>query len=66
MKKLLPIILFFLSFQSLTAQVLEPKLYANTPIDVNVLFIAYGHTQGAIPTNQALEIEDPHLKYLPL
>jgi hypothetical protein len=62
MYKRLSIILCFLSFQSLTAQTLEPKLYANTPIGVNGLLIGAGHTQGAIPENQALEIEDPHLK----
>ncbi len=62
MKRSLFIIFLFLSFQSLTAQTLEPKLYANTPIDANVLFIGYGHTQGAIPENQSLELEDPNLK----
>ena len=62
MKRSLFIIFLFLSFQYLTAQTLEPKLYANTPIDANVLFIGYGHTQGAIPENQSLELEDPNLK----
>lgn len=62
MKRALFIILLFLSFQSLSAQTLEPKLYANTPIGVNAVLIGAAHTQGAIPENQALEIEDPNLK----
>lgn len=62
MKKLISIILFFISIQSLTAQTLEPKLYANTPLGVNVLFMGYGHTQGAIPENQSLGLENPNLK----
>ena len=44
------------------AQTLEPKLYANVPVGVNVLFVGYGRTQGAIPENTALELEDPNLK----
>jgi len=55
-------ILFFISFQFLTAQTLEPKLYANVPIDVNILMMGAGHTQGAIPENQSLGLEDPNLK----
>ena len=62
MKRSLATILFLLSFQSLTAQTLEPKLYANTPIGVHGLLLGAGHTQGALPENQALEIEDPNLK----
>ena len=62
MHKTLSIIIFLISFQSLTAQTLEPKLYANTPIGVNAVMIGAGHTQGALPENQALEIEDPNLK----
>jgi len=46
----------------LSAQTLEPKLYANAPIDVNVLFTGYGRTQGAIPANISLGLEDPDLK----
>lgn len=62
MKKSLSILLFLASIQSVTAQTLEPKLYANTPIDANVLLMGAGHTQGAIPENQALELENPNLK----
>jgi len=62
MKRPLCMILFFLSFQFLTAQTLEPKLYANVPIDVNILMMGAGHTQGAIPENQSLGLEDPNLK----
>lgn len=62
MKKSIFIILFLVSIQSLTAQTLEPKLYANTPVDVNVLFTGVGHTEGAIPENQLLGLENPNLK----
>ncbi len=62
MKKSISILLFLMSLQSLTAQTLEPKLYANVPIGVNILFLGYGHTQGAIPENQSLGLENPNLK----
>jgi hypothetical protein len=55
-------VLLFLCVQSLSAQILEPKLYANVPVGVNILFMGYGHTQGAIPWNQSLELENPNLK----
>ena len=62
MKKSISIILFLVSIRSLTAQTLEPKLYANVPVGVNILFMGYGHTQGAIPENQSLGLENPNLK----
>ena len=62
MNRFIPVILFFISTQSLTAQTLEPKLYANVPIGVNILFLGFGHTQGAIPENQSLGLENPNLK----
>lgn len=62
MKKSISIILFLVSIQSLTAQVLEPKLYANVPVGVNILFMGAGHTEGAIPGNQSLGLENPNLK----
>jgi len=62
MKKSLSCILIFFSTQFISAQTLEPKLYANTPIGVNALLVGYGRTQGAIPENTALELEDPNLK----
>lgn len=62
MKKSICVSLFVLSLQPISAQTLEPKLYANTPIGVNALLVGYGRTQGAIPENTALELEDPNLK----
>jgi hypothetical protein len=62
MKKILIHAIFLISTQILFAQTLEPKLYANTPVDANVLFIAYDHTQGAVPQFQNLGFEDPQLK----
>jgi len=55
-------VLLFLCMQSLSAQILEPKLYANVPIGVNILFMGYGYTEGAIPENQSLGLENPNLK----
>ena len=62
MKQTISIILFLISIQSLTAQTLEPKLYANVPVGINILFMGYGHTEGAIPENQSLGLENPNLK----
>ncbi len=45
----------------LHAQTLEPKLYANIPIGLNFLLIGYGHSEGAIPENSSLGLEDPNL-----
>lgn len=62
MKKLLFLLLISVYTQNVSAQTLEPKLYANTPIDTNVLLLGYDHTQGAIPQNQAIGLENPNLK----
>ncbi len=61
MKKFTIILLVFIWIQSLSAQTLEPKLYANLPIGFNVVIFGYGHTQGAIPENHSLGLEDPNL-----
>ena len=45
----------------LNTQTLEPKLYANIPIGLNVLLLGYGHSQGAIPESQAIGLEEPNL-----
>jgi len=62
MKPFRSIIFSFILIHSLEAQSLEPKLYANAPIDVNLLMIGFDHTQGSLPQNPALGLEDPHLK----
>jgi hypothetical protein len=61
MKKSITLLLVFVWIQSLWAQTLEPKLYANLPIGLNVLLVGYGHSEGAIPGNQALGLENPNL-----
>jgi len=61
MKKIILILFIFIHGQCTFAQTLEPKLYANMPIDLNVLLIGYGHSEGAIPENVSLGLEDPHL-----
>ncbi len=45
----------------INAQTLEPKLYANIPIDLNFLLVGYGHSQGAIPDNLSLGLDNPNL-----
>ena len=61
MKKSITILLLFFGLHFLHAQTLEPKLYANIPIGLNVLVIGYGHTEGAIPENTSLGLENPNL-----
>ena len=61
MKKILLILVIFIHGQCTFAQTLEPKLYANIPIDYNFLLLGYGHSEGAIPENSSLELEDPNL-----
>ena len=40
------------------AQELEPRTYANTPVDLNFLAVVYGHSSGNILLDTALPIED--------
>ena len=58
-KKFTFVLLIFTTI--LNAQTLEPKLYANLPIGLNVLLVGYGHSEGAIPGNQTLGLENPNL-----
>lgn len=62
MKRWLIIIYTLMPLESINAQSLEPKLYANVPIGLNLTLLGYSHTQGAIPENQSLGLEDPNLK----
>ena len=62
MKRLSFILFFGLYSQNVFSQTLEPKLYANTPIDTNLILSGYDHTQGAIPQNQDIGLETPNLK----
>ncbi|SFZ98629.1 QbdB [hydrothermal vent metagenome] len=61
MKKSIIILFLLLGLNNLYAQTLEPKLYANIPTGLNVALIGYGHTQGAIPENTSLGLENPNL-----
>ena len=61
MKKTILILLLLVAVRSLNAQVLEPKLYANLPIGFNVLLVGVGHSEGAIPENAFLGLENPDL-----
>jgi len=60
-QKLRIVLALLLSSISLHAQTLEPKLYANIPTGINVFLLGYGHSQGAIPENATLGLEDPNL-----
>jgi len=60
-QKLRIIVSTLLSLVSLNAQTLEPKLYANIPTGLNVFLLGYGHTEGAIPENAILGLENPNL-----
>lgn len=61
MKKATFILLLLFTVRSLNAQVLEPKLYANLPIGLNVLLVGVGHSEGAIPESAFLGLENPDL-----
>ncbi len=61
MKKSVSFALIFLSVQSLSAQVLEPKLYANIPIGLNFILAGGGQSQGALPDYLSLGLDDPYL-----
>jgi hypothetical protein len=61
MKKSILILLVYVWMQSLSAQTLEPKLYANTPIGLNALLVGYGYSEGAMPDNLSLGLDNPNL-----
>ena len=61
MKKSILLLLFFIGLQSLSVQTLEPKLYANIPIGLNVLLVGVSHSEDAIPESQFLGLEEPNL-----
>ena len=61
MKNSILSLLLLLCMQSLNAQTLEPKLYANIPTGLNFLLLGYGYSSGAIPENASLGLEDPNL-----
>ncbi len=61
MKKYSIVLLVFTWMQLLNAQTLEPKLYANIPIGLSFLLVGYGYSEGAIPDNLSLGLEDPNL-----
>lgn len=45
-----------------SAQDLEPRTYANTPVGLNFLILGYGHTEGGVATDPALPIENTHIE----
>ena len=61
MKKVIFILLLLIIIDSLNAQVLEPKLYDNAPVGLNILIVGVAHTEGAIPENAIIGLENPDL-----
>lgn len=53
----LAMLLVFVASNS-TAQDLEPRTYANTPIGLNFVILGYGHTEGGVGTDPALPLQD--------
>ena len=51
--------IFLLLNTTVFAQTLEPRLYSNTPTDLNFLVLGYAYTTGALPSNSSLQ--DPKL-----
>ncbi len=44
------------------AQEMEPRAYANAPVDLNFLVVGYAYTRGGVPQETALPISRPHLE----
>lgn len=45
-----------------SAQSLEPRAYANTPMGMNFLITGYGHTEGSVTTDAASPIKDAQVR----
>jgi hypothetical protein len=44
------------------AQDLEPRAYANTPVDMNFLIVGYSYMQGGVATDPTIPLADAKLK----
>ena len=44
-----------------SAQDLEPRSYASTPVGLNFLIAGYGYTSGGVATDPALPLQNAHL-----
>lgn len=49
-------------FSIVHAQEIEPRAYSNAPVGMNFLITGYAYTQGAVPFDSALPIENAELK----
>jgi hypothetical protein len=52
------VLMFWIMGFAAYAQDLEPRAYANTPVDMNFLILGYGRTQGGVATDPALPVQD--------
>lgn len=50
------------TLSSAHAQEIEPRAYSNAPVGVNFLIAGYAYTEGGVPSDPALPIEDPQLE----
>lgn len=55
------LLLFLASPRALLAQELEPRFYANVPVDTNVLVIGYARSEGGVLFDASIELENADL-----
>jgi len=56
------ILLLVVYFTSLFSQALEPRLYSNAPVNMNFLALAYVYTNGTLPNNPELNLQNANLE----
>jgi len=56
------LIVFMFVATSVSAQQLEPRSYANTPVGLNFLIAGYGYTEGTVGFDPSLPVTDAHLR----
>ena len=44
------------------AQDIEPRAYSNAPVGVNFLITGYAYTEGAVPFDASLPVENARLR----
>ena len=56
------IFLFLFTLVNLYSQALEPRLYSNAPVNINFLALGYIYTDGTLPNNPELDLQDANLE----
>jgi hypothetical protein len=59
---LLALISFTAIGADVSAQDLEPRTYANTPVGVNFLIAGYGYSKGGLATDTSVQLTNAHLQ----